>query len=136
MRQRDVLLEDDDEDFLDEATVNPLSRGCPPVLLLCAAAVLTEITAFMRETYKSVPKQGKAMRHLKASAEVGGLVAGLGSGGARRFSYANRSEAGQSNASHQSLHNSSDNGETITGVYSSKSGDICPWNNKDQQVLT
>ena len=30
MRQRDVLLEDEEEDFLDEATVNPHSRGCPP----------------------------------------------------------------------------------------------------------
>ena len=81
MRQRDVLLEDEEEDFLDEATVNPHSRGCPPVLLLCAAAVLTEITSFMRETYKSVPKQGKAGRHVKASVEVGG---GRISGGRKR----------------------------------------------------
>lgn len=32
-------------------------RGCPTVLLLCAATLLCEITAYMRETYKSVPKQ-------------------------------------------------------------------------------
>ena len=114
MRQRDVLLEDEEEDFLDEATVNPHSRGCPPALLLCAAAVLTEITAFMRETYKSVPKAGKVSRQVKASVEIGGGAAGLaslGGGGARRWSYANQSLAGQSNASHQSLHNSSDNGK-------------------------
>ena len=115
LRQRDVLLEDEEEDFLDEATVNPHSRGCPPVLLLCAAAVLSEITSFMRETYKSVPKQGKASRQVKASVEVGGGgLTGLGGGGARRWSYANQSLAGQSNASHQSLHNSSDNGEKYT----------------------
>ena len=107
MRQRDVLLEDEEEDFLDEATVNPEGRGCPPVLLLCAAAVLAEITSFMRETYKGVPKQGKARGQVKASVEVGGG----GAGGARRWSYANQSIAGQSNASHQSLHNSSDTGK-------------------------
>ena len=113
MRQRDVLLEDEEEDFLDEATVNPHSRGCPPALLLCAAAVLTEITSFMRETYKSVPKQGKVSRQVKASVEVGGAagLTSLGGGGARRWSYANQSLAGQSNASHQSLHTSSDNGK-------------------------
>lgn len=112
MRQRDVLLEDEEEDFLDEATVNPHSKGCPPALLLCAAAVLSEITSFMRETYKSVPKQGKVSRQVKSSVEVGGGgLIGLGGGGARRWSYANQSLAGQSNASHQSLHNSSENGD-------------------------
>ena len=110
VRQRDVMLDDEEEDFMDEATVNPDSQGCPPVLLLCAAAVLTEITSFLRETYKSVPKQGKTNRHPKAGMEVGGI--GPGSFvGARRWSCANQSIAGQSNASHQSLHcNSSDNG--------------------------
>ena len=110
VRQKDVLLDDEEEDFLDEATVNPDGRGCPPVLLLCAAAVLAEIPSFMRETYKSVPKQGKVARQLKGSVEVGGVAAVVGGAG-RRWSYANQSIAGQSNASHQSLHNSSDNGE-------------------------
>ena len=51
-RQRELLLEDEEEDFLDEATVNPSGRGCPPALLLCACTLLAEITAFMRETYR------------------------------------------------------------------------------------
>ena len=108
VRQRDLVLEDEEEDFLDEATVNPEGRGCPPVLLLCAAVVLAEITSFMRETYKCVPKQGKVRGQVKASVEVGVGAAG---GGGRRWSYANQSIAGQSNASHQSLHNSSETGK-------------------------
>ena len=66
-------MDDEEEDFLDECLVNPtgtvashlnqseqlkiVGQGCPTVLLLCAATLLTEITAYMRETYKSVPKQ-------------------------------------------------------------------------------
>ena len=52
-------MEDEEEDFLDECIVNPTGKGCPTVLLLCAATLLSEITAYMRETYKSVPKQVK-----------------------------------------------------------------------------
>ena len=59
MKQRELLMEDEEEDFLDECIVNPTGKGCPTVLLLCAATLLSEITAYMRETYKSVPKQVK-----------------------------------------------------------------------------
>uniref|UniRef100_A0A0K2T575 Uncharacterized protein n=1 Tax=Lepeophtheirus salmonis TaxID=72036 RepID=A0A0K2T575_LEPSM len=57
-RQRQLLLEDDEEDFLDEASVNPNSQStnCPTVLKLVACVLLLEITAFMRETYKILPK--------------------------------------------------------------------------------
>ena len=57
MKQRELLMDDEEEDFLDECIVNPSGKGCPTVLLLCAATLLSEITAYMRETYKSVPKQ-------------------------------------------------------------------------------
>ena len=57
MKQRELLMADEEEDFLDECIVNPSGKGCPTVLLLCAATLLSEITAYMRETYKSVPKQ-------------------------------------------------------------------------------
>lgn len=57
IRQRDLLIDDEEEDFLDECIVNPTGKGCPTVLLLCAATLLAEITSYMRETYKSVPKQ-------------------------------------------------------------------------------
>ena len=57
IRQRELLLDDEEEDFLDECIVNPSGKGCPTVLLLCASTLLAEITAYMRETYKSAPKQ-------------------------------------------------------------------------------
>ena len=57
MKQRELLMDDEEEDFLDECIVNPSGKGCPTVLLLCAATLLSEITAYMRETYKSAPKQ-------------------------------------------------------------------------------
>lgn len=61
MKQRELLMDDEEEDFLDECIVNPSGKGCPTVLLLCAATLLSEITAYMRETYKSVPKQVKVL---------------------------------------------------------------------------
>ena len=63
MKQRELLMDDEEEDFLDECIVNPSGKGCPTVLLLCAATLLSEITAYMRETYKSVPKQVKLNWH-------------------------------------------------------------------------
>merc|ERR1719300_799996 len=82
-RQRDLLMDDEEEDFLDECIVNPTGKGCPTVLLLCASTLLSEITAYMRETYRSVPKQTKVMRHMKTISESSGGVAVVG---ARRWS--------------------------------------------------
>ena len=105
-RQRELLQEDEEEDFLDEAIVNPEGKGCPVVLKLCSSMVLFEITAYMRETFKAVPKQNRSGRNIRTAAEIN-LSAQQGVGatvGARRWSYATQSIAGQSNASHQSLH--------------------------------
>ena len=106
VRQRELLQEDEEEDFLDEAIVNPNGKGCPVVLKLCATMVLYEITAYMRETFKSVPKQGRSSRNTRPVVETNlstQQVTGA-TVGARRWSYATQSIAGQSNASHQSLH--------------------------------
>ena len=106
VRQRELLQEDEEEDFLDEAIVNPNGKGCPVVLKLCATMVLYEITAYMRETFKSVPKQGRSSRNTRPVVETNlstQQVTGA-TVGARRWSYATQSIAGQSNTSHQSLH--------------------------------
>ena len=106
IRQRELLQEDEEEDFLDEAIVNPEGKGCPVVLKLCSSMVLLEITAYMRETFKAVPKQGRSGRNIRTAAEINlSVQQGVGATvGARRWSYATQSIAGQSNASHQSLH--------------------------------
>merc|ERR1719376_1202809 len=55
-RQKQLLQEDEEEDFLDEASVNPCGGGCPTALKIVACVLLLEITAFLRETYKNLPK--------------------------------------------------------------------------------
>jgi protein unc-80 len=37
-------------------SVNPHGNDCPPALKLVAVLVLLEITAFLRETYQTIPK--------------------------------------------------------------------------------
>lgn len=41
------------------ASVNPNGSNCPPALRLIACLVLYEITAFLRETYQTLPKTSK-----------------------------------------------------------------------------
>lgn len=41
------------------ASVNPNGGSCPPALRLIACLVLYEITAFLRETYQTIPKTSK-----------------------------------------------------------------------------
>lgn len=89
-RQKELQLQDEEEDFLDEgechlrtnatlilhtrrqlksflffkktrtACVNPHGNDCPPALKLVACVLLYEITAFLRETYQTLPKASKA----------------------------------------------------------------------------
>lgn len=59
-KQRELLLQDEEEHFLDEACVNPRGNDCPPALKLIACVLLYEITAFLRETYPTIPKSSKA----------------------------------------------------------------------------
>ena len=58
-KQKQLLQEDEEEDFLDEATVNPHGNDCPPALKLIACVLLMEITAFLRETYQTLPKTSR-----------------------------------------------------------------------------
>lgn len=58
-KQCEALQQDEEEDFLDETSVNPSGNDCPPALKLIACLVLYEITAFLRETYQTLPKASK-----------------------------------------------------------------------------
>ncbi|XP_022101911.1 protein unc-80 homolog isoform X3 [Acanthaster planci] len=60
--KRRLRQQDDQEDFLDEATVNPSGTACPHALKMVACQLLCEITAFLRETYQSLPKPRKVDR--------------------------------------------------------------------------
>ncbi|XP_046393341.1 protein unc-80 homolog [Ischnura elegans] len=59
-KQKELLLQDEEEDFLDEASVHVLGSDCPIALRLVACILLLEVTAFLRETYQTLPKSGRA----------------------------------------------------------------------------
>ncbi|KAL0832090.1 hypothetical protein ABMA28_001576 [Loxostege sticticalis] len=58
--QRELLQQDEEEDFLDEASIRlpgkPIGADCPRALRLVACVLLFEVTAFLRETYQNLPK--------------------------------------------------------------------------------
>ncbi|XP_067144484.1 protein unc-80 homolog isoform X1 [Centruroides vittatus] len=54
---RQLRLEDEDEEFLDEVTVNQSGNACPFALKMTACQLLLEITAFLRETYQYLPNK-------------------------------------------------------------------------------
>lgn len=58
-KQRRLLQQDEEEDFLDEACVNPSGNNCPHALKLIACVLLMEITTFLREMYQTLPKASK-----------------------------------------------------------------------------
>lgn len=58
-RQNELIQQDEEEDFLDESSVNTSGNDCPPALKLIACLILYEITAFLRETYQTLPKASK-----------------------------------------------------------------------------
>ena len=58
-KQRRLLQQDEEEDFLDEACVNPNGNNCPHALKLVACVLLMEITTFLREMYQTLPKASK-----------------------------------------------------------------------------
>ncbi|XP_046830154.1 protein unc-80 homolog isoform X11 [Vespa crabro] len=60
-KQRDLIIEDEEEDFLDEASINSYGSQCPVALRLVACILLLEITAFLRETYQTLPKSNKLL---------------------------------------------------------------------------
>ncbi|XP_039948637.1 protein unc-80 homolog isoform X7 [Bactrocera tryoni] len=64
-RQRELLQQDEEEDFLDEASVNPHGNDCPHALKLIACVLLFEITSFLRDTYVTLPKASKLLHREK-----------------------------------------------------------------------
>ncbi|XP_038219466.1 protein unc-80 homolog isoform X2 [Zerene cesonia] len=58
--QRELLQQDEEEDFLDEASIRlpgkTIGAECPRALRMVACVLLFEITAFLRETYQNLPK--------------------------------------------------------------------------------
>ncbi|KAL1123884.1 hypothetical protein AAG570_001654, partial [Ranatra chinensis] len=55
-KQKELLIEDEEEDFLDETNLSQFGSACPMALRLVACVLLSEITAFLRETYQTLPK--------------------------------------------------------------------------------
>ncbi|XP_050045385.1 protein unc-80 homolog [Dermacentor andersoni] len=56
-KRRQCRMEDEEEDFLDEASINPSGNVCPFALKMAACQLLLEITAFLRETYQLLPQK-------------------------------------------------------------------------------
>ncbi|KFQ90946.1 Protein unc-80, partial [Nipponia nippon] len=55
--KRRLRKEDEEEDFLDDSTVNPTKCCCPFALKMAACQLLLEITTFLRETFAYMPRQ-------------------------------------------------------------------------------
>ncbi|XP_048774238.1 protein unc-80 homolog isoform X3 [Ostrea edulis] len=60
-RKKELRISDEEEDFLDEGTVNEKGSECPYALKMAACLVLQEITTFLRETFRDLPK-GRSAR--------------------------------------------------------------------------
>ncbi|CAG5120059.1 unnamed protein product, partial [Candidula unifasciata] len=61
-RKKILRAEDEEEDFLDEASVNQKGRECPYALKMLACLVLVEITTFLRETFQYLPRSRSQKR--------------------------------------------------------------------------
>ncbi|CAG7787075.1 unnamed protein product [Allacma fusca] len=104
-KQKELAQMDEDEDFLDEASITD-GFDCPMALQILACMLLFEITAFLRETYQSLPKSGVVGKMTTTEKESKPPTTG-GGGGTRRWSYVKirlkligLSSMGQSQASH------------------------------------
>ncbi|CAL8099332.1 unnamed protein product [Orchesella dallaii] len=105
-KQKELSQRDDEEDFLDEASILDGSE-CPLALQILSCMLLYEITAFMRETYQSLPKASVVSKSTAPAPEKEKEAAPKPamSSGARRWSYVRKkllglSSMGQSQASH------------------------------------
>uniref|UniRef100_A0A667WHN7 Unc-80 homolog, NALCN channel complex subunit n=1 Tax=Myripristis murdjan TaxID=586833 RepID=A0A667WHN7_9TELE len=54
--KRRMRKEDEEEDYLDDNTVNPTKCACPFALKMAACQLLLEITTFLRETFPCLPR--------------------------------------------------------------------------------
>ncbi|XP_037891733.1 protein unc-80 homolog isoform X5 [Glossina fuscipes] len=64
-KQRELLQQDEEEDFLDESSVNPHGNDCPHALKLIACILLFEITTYLRDVYVHLPKTSKLLHKEK-----------------------------------------------------------------------
>ncbi|KAE8737653.1 hypothetical protein FOCC_FOCC016879, partial [Frankliniella occidentalis] len=103
-KHKDILKQDEEEDFLDEASVNLYGLESPMALRLVACMLLLEITAFMRETFQTLPKASRASQRGDRPPPWERVYTGLGgqNNANRRWSMA-LSSMGHSQASAQSL---------------------------------
>ena len=74
--QRLLLDEDENEDFLVEASVNPSGRDFPWALRLAACMLLYEITAFMRDSYRRLPRSARVSQRSNTGNEPAAAAAG------------------------------------------------------------
>lgn len=58
-KQKELQIQDEEEDYLDEASIHAYGSKCPMPLRLIACVLLQEITTFLRETYQNLPKSSK-----------------------------------------------------------------------------
>ena len=73
-RQRQLAVEDDEEDFLDEASVAGAGKPrCPMALRLVACVLLLEITTFLREAYRCLPKPHSLGYHQQQKTSTAGV---------------------------------------------------------------
>ncbi|KAJ1528104.1 hypothetical protein ONE63_008019 [Megalurothrips usitatus] len=103
-KHKELLMQDEEEDFLDEASVNLYGLESPMALRLVACMLLMEITAFMRETFQTLPKASRSSQRGDRPPPWERVYTGLAgqSNANRRWSMA-LSSMGHSQASAQSL---------------------------------
>ncbi|KAI1727311.1 cation channel complex component UNC80 domain-containing protein [Ditylenchus destructor] len=66
--KKQTKILDDVEDFLDDGTVNDSTgEACPPALQLMACMLLYQITAFLRETFQSLPRSKVSQKNTTSS---------------------------------------------------------------------
>ncbi|KAL3277360.1 hypothetical protein HHI36_012710 [Cryptolaemus montrouzieri] len=58
-KQKELLTQDEEEDFLDEASIYCYGSSCSAALRLLTCMLLFEITTFLRETYQTIPKSSR-----------------------------------------------------------------------------
>ena len=101
-RKRCLRLDDEEEDFLNEASVNPNGNDCPFALKMAATQVLLEITTFLRESHQYLPTRSSraSVSNPKAGDKMSGGVEARAITANRRWSMALSSLGFSQNSAH------------------------------------
>ncbi|KAK9884494.1 hypothetical protein WA026_007335 [Henosepilachna vigintioctopunctata] len=59
-KQKELLTQDEEEDYLDEASIYCYGSSCSIALRFLTCILIYEITTFLRETYQTIPKSSRA----------------------------------------------------------------------------